>query len=94
LTDVVEAGEIAPIVRGLSIQAGAQALLDLALERDGRDNITVVMLSVPWGNKQPRKLLDKFWQWAVLGLLVLILAALLISSLAWIIIRMLVPPGL
>jgi hypothetical protein len=30
----------------------------------------------------------------VLGLLVLILAALLISSLAWIIIRMLVPPGL
>ena len=91
LTDVVDPSEIAPIVRGLSIQAGAQALVDLALERDGRDNITVVMLSVPWGNKKPKKLLDRFWQWAVLGLFVLILAALLISGLAWIIIQMIIP---
>jgi protein phosphatase len=48
LTDVVENAEIEPAVRGLDLQSAAQALVDLACERGGKDNITVVMLLVPW----------------------------------------------
>jgi serine/threonine protein phosphatase PrpC len=47
LTDVVENAEIEPAVRGLELQSAAQALVDLACRRGGKDNITVVMLLVP-----------------------------------------------
>jgi serine/threonine protein phosphatase PrpC len=48
LTDVVEDAEIEPVVRGLDIQPAAQALVDLACTRKGKDNITVVLMLVPW----------------------------------------------
>jgi protein phosphatase len=48
LTDMVEDAEIEPAVRGLDLQAAAQALVDLACARNGKDNITVVMMLVPW----------------------------------------------
>jgi protein phosphatase len=47
LTDVVEDAEIAQTVRGQDLQSAAQALVDLACARDGKDNITVVMMLVP-----------------------------------------------
>jgi serine/threonine protein phosphatase PrpC len=48
LTDLVEDAEIEPAVRGLDLQAAAQALVNLACARNGKDNITVVMMLVPW----------------------------------------------
>ena len=48
LTDVVENAEMEPALRGLELQAAAQALVDLACARGAKDNITVVMLLVPW----------------------------------------------
>ncbi len=88
LTDVIEDGEIVPTVHGLSIEAGAQTLVDLACEREGKDNITVVMLCVPWGLQQPKGILIEFWQKALLGLLGVFMAALIISGLAWVILRL------
>jgi protein phosphatase len=48
LTDVVENEEIIQVVRGLDLQSAAQALVDLACAHNGKDNITVVMMLVPW----------------------------------------------
>jgi protein phosphatase len=91
LTDVVENAEIIQAVRGLDLQSAAQALVDLACARNGSDNITVVMLLVPWGqigtkkdsqiNTQGRK----YWQWALLGLAGLILLALVGVGLIWVV---------
>ena len=47
LTNLVENVEIEPVVRGLDIQSAAQALVDLACARQGKDNITVVLMLVP-----------------------------------------------
>jgi protein phosphatase len=55
LTDVVKDAEIAQTVRGLDLQSAAQALVDLACARDGKDNITVVMMLVPWGGSGDKK---------------------------------------
>jgi protein phosphatase len=61
LTDVVENAEIAQAVRGRDLPSAAQALVDLACARNGKDNITVVMMLVPWGkleiknDLQPKK---------------------------------------
>jgi len=92
LTDVVETGEIIPALRGLSIQAGAQTLVDLACARGGKDNITVVLLLVPWGQKPLRRKEITFWQWALMGGAGVILSALLVSGLAWLILRFIFPP--
>jgi len=48
LTDVVENEEIIQTVRGMDLQSAAQALVDLACAHNGKDNITVVMMLVPW----------------------------------------------
>ena len=55
LTDVVEDAEIAQTVRGQDLQSAAQALVDLACARDGKDNITVVMMLVPWEGSGDKK---------------------------------------
>ncbi|MGB8214352.1 MAG: protein phosphatase 2C domain-containing protein [Anaerolineales bacterium] len=89
LTDMVNDGEIEPAVRGLEIQLAAQALVDLACARNGKDNITVVMMLVPWQDlltkqavhrhkKEPER---KYWLWALWGLAGLILLALVIAGL-------------
>jgi protein phosphatase len=54
LTDVVEDAEIAQTVRGLDLKYAAQALVDLACARDGKDNITVVMMLIPWGEMETK----------------------------------------
>jgi len=92
LTDVVEPQEMAPLVRGVAIQAGAQALVDLANARGGKDNVTVVILLVPRAERPPEKTERIFWQWAVIGFLGVILAALILSALAWVLLSLILPP--
>jgi serine/threonine protein phosphatase PrpC len=97
LTTVVEDAEIEPAVRGLDIQSAAQALVDLACARAGRDNITVVMMLVPWQELQTeqdvpeKKKKRRLWLWALLGLGFLLLA-LVIAGLAWTIFHFRLPP--
>jgi protein phosphatase len=89
LTDVVESAEIIQTVRGLELQSAAQALVDLACARHGRDNITVIMMLVPLDRLGTKNDLPanshglKFWQWALLGLACLILLGLLTAGLFW-----------
>ena len=61
LTDVVEDAEIEQTVKGQDLQSAAQALVDLACSREGRDNITVVLLLVPWENELPEKKAGRHW---------------------------------
>jgi len=91
LTGVVKDSEIAQTVRGQDLQSAAQALVDLACARDGKDNITVVMMLVPWEEMETKKDLQikkkgrKYWQWLFLGLAGLLLLALLIAGLIWVV---------
>lgn len=48
LTDLVNDSEIQDMLQGRTLQQSTAALIDLACERGGHDNITVVMLGVPW----------------------------------------------
>jgi uncharacterized iron-regulated membrane protein len=81
--------DLAQAVRGRDLPSAAQALVDLACARNGKDNITVVMMLVPWGkleiknDLQPKKQKRQYWRWACWGLAGLILLALLITGLAW-----------
>ena len=99
LTDMVENAEIEPTVRGLDIQSAAQALVDLACARDGQDNLTVVMMLVPWQDlpggsdlKKLEKKKSKFWQWALWGLIGLVVLALVLAGLAWAVTHFILPP--
>jgi PPM family protein phosphatase len=82
LTDVVGDHEIEPLVRGLDLQSAAQALVDQATSRKGKDNITVILMLIPSGSSSPQK--STFWFWALLGFVVLVLFALLITTGTWI----------
>jgi PPM family protein phosphatase len=89
LTDVVEDVDIEPTVRGLDLKPAAQALVDLACSRNGKDNITLVLVLVPWRNMpenqgvQAKKKLKKFWLWVVWGVAGLLLLA-LVAGLVWV----------
>lgn len=48
LTDLVGAADIAATLKGHTLQQAAQMLIDLANARGGHDNITVVLLGVPF----------------------------------------------
>ena len=97
LTDVVENAEITQAVHGLDLQAAVQALVDLACARNGKDNITVVMMLVPSGGMVMEKDLQitqkvgKYGQWVLLGLAGLILLALLIPGLIWMVYQFIRP---
>lgn len=52
LTDLVEPYEISKILQGKTLNQAAQALIDLANQRGGHDNITVVLLGMPFDKKQ------------------------------------------
>lgn len=80
LTDLVKDDEIEPAVRGLDLKAAAQTLVDLACSRNGQDNITVVLVLVPWEEIQiARK--TRFWKWAGWGLLALFVLAVFMAAL-------------
>jgi PPM family protein phosphatase len=87
LTDVVENAEIPHTVRGLNLQAAVQALIHLACVRNARDNITVIMMLVPWGESLTKpdlpiiKKARNYWLWASLSLAGLILLLLIIAGL-------------
>jgi serine/threonine protein phosphatase PrpC len=100
LTDMVENAEIEPTVRGLDLQAAAQALVDLACARDANDNITVVMMLVPWQDlpgrpdeKKKEKKPGNFWRWALWGMVGLVILALIIAGLLWVFLHFIHPPG-
>jgi protein phosphatase len=56
LTDLIQPAEILEIVSKLGREEGARALVELANQRAGHDNITLVMLEMPLAaaSKQPR----------------------------------------
>jgi protein phosphatase len=97
LTDVVENAEITQVVHGLDLQAAVQALVDLACARNGKDNITVVMMLVPSGGMvmekdlQIKQKVGKYGQWVLLGFAGLILLALLIPGLIWMVYQFIRP---
>ena len=90
---MVEDAAIEPALRGLDLQLGAQALVDLACARNEKDNITVVMMLVPWRDTLSKpdlrtgKKERKFWRWVMLSLVGLILLALVTAVLALVIIH-------
>ena len=51
LTDLLNDLEIMHMLYGRSLQQAAEALINLACERGGHDNITVVLLGLPWDPK-------------------------------------------
>ncbi len=54
LTDLVNDSEMLAALQGNTLKDAAKSLIDLANERGGHDNITVVMLGVPgWPTSQP-----------------------------------------
>jgi protein phosphatase len=95
MTDVVEDAEIEPTVHGLELQSAAQALADLAISRAGKDNITVVLMLVPWQEEPAKQDLPvkkkkrKPWLWA---LVILVLLALAIVAIAWVVFHFDLPP--
>jgi protein phosphatase len=52
LTDLVGETEIRDSLSGRTLNQAAEALINLANTRGGHDNITVVMLGVPWDGKK------------------------------------------
>jgi len=90
LTDVVANTEIEPVIRNLDIQAAAQALVDLALSRQGKDNITVLLLLVPQGSEPARK--SKFWLWVLVALAGLILLVTALAVITWLVFNYFLPP--
>jgi serine/threonine protein phosphatase PrpC len=92
LTDVVEDAEIEPTMRGLDLQAAAQSLLNLALSRKAQDNITVLLMMLPWQERSKRKK-SRFWKWALLGLAGLFLLSVLIVCIGWGVFHYVLPPA-
>ena len=97
LTDVVVDDEIEPAVRGLAPQPAAQALVDLACARQAKDNITVVLMQVPWKGREEEK--DgrrgnkerNLWMWLLIGIVSLCLLALLATCLIFVFLRYIYP---
>jgi serine/threonine protein phosphatase PrpC len=96
LTDVLEDADIELAVRGLDLRLAAQNLVDQACARGGKDNITVVLLLVPWQDirldQEANTKKRKYWLWAMWGLIGLVLLALFIAGLAWVVFHFVLPP--
>jgi PPM family protein phosphatase len=52
LTDLVSDAEILDLLRGKTLNQAALAMIDLANQRGGHDNITVLLLGMPFDKKQ------------------------------------------
>lgn len=90
LTDLVHDEEIEPAVRGLDLQTAAKTLVELACSRNGQDNITVVMVLVPWEEIHVARK-TRFWKWTVWGLVTLASVALLMTAVLLVILFYLLP---
>ena len=90
LTDHVDDDELEPAVRGLDLQTAAKKLVDLACSRGGADNITVVLVLVPWEEiRRTRK--TRFWKWVFFGLATLLFLVALMSVLLLVIFYVILP---
>ena len=77
LSDLVEGREILAAYQEQPMQAAGQALIDLANERGGHDNITLISIAVPVPAPQPAK--ARFpWRLAALSCASLVLLAVLV----------------
>jgi serine/threonine protein phosphatase PrpC len=76
LTDLVWNDEILEVVRSKpNLKEATRALIDLANQRGGHDNITVVLIGVPAGFKLGTKRRGGWLPWFLGGLAVTVLAA-------------------
>jgi len=87
LTDLVEDAEILTELTNNTPEAALKTLIDLANQRGGHDNITVVTLQVPPGKGSPQKKKSPrrkfFWlAGGILGIIAL-LAIVVIGFMAW-----------
>jgi serine/threonine protein phosphatase PrpC len=90
LTDLVSPAEIQSTLHNNPPPAAAQALVDLAMQRGGKDNITVVILKVPVvADMLTRPVRKKTYRWWALGLLIAAILILLAVVLALISVRLL-----
>jgi PPM family protein phosphatase len=92
LTDMVSDEEIEPALRGLDITPAAHNLVALACERGGHDNITVVLLLVPWG-AVPELKPGRFWKWVLIALAGLLAGILFVALATWVAFSFILPPG-
>jgi len=81
LTDVVSDSEMADLIENRELNDAAQRLIQLACSREGKDNITVVLMRMP----TPAPVPSRFWKWFWVGLGVLFSLGLLIALAAWLI---------
>ena len=56
MTDLVNDSEMLEMLQGRSLKQAGKALIDLANQRGGHDNITVVMLGIPGWDATQRRL--------------------------------------
>jgi len=82
LTDLVSDIEIRDLLRIPDARLAAQYMIDLANERGGHDNTTVILLSVPSKAVSPSKKKNARWNKMVLAAAMFFLVALILMSLA------------
>jgi protein phosphatase len=92
LTDVVNDDDIAQTIRGRDLQPAAQALVELACQRTGQDNITAILLLVPW-TPAPARRASRFWIYLLWGVIALVFMALLIALGSWLVFGVWLPPS-
>ncbi len=66
LTDLVADHEILSAYRHMQIQEAMQFLINLANQRGGYDNITIIAIQVPEGIQQTKK--KRSWLWGAAGI--------------------------
>ena len=89
LTDLVWNDEILEIVRARSsLKESTRALVDLANERGGHDNITVILIGVPANIRKAEKKKEAGWiPWAIGGAISLIVLLIVASVLTFSLLR-------
>jgi serine/threonine protein phosphatase PrpC len=97
LTDMASDHEILERVRsrgisGAALQSAAQGLVDLAVERNGPDNITAVLLAVPGTARRKKKKINP-WVWALVGVAFVCLLAAVLAAGGWLAFGVLLPPS-
>jgi serine/threonine protein phosphatase PrpC len=90
LTDMVGDEDIVSTLNLLDLKVAAQDLVDLACSHQGGDNITVVLIRLPWEDAPEKK--SRFWVWFLLGLVVLLLVTLVVILAAWAVFNFILPP--
>jgi len=81
LTDLVTDEEMHAAVKGRNLQMEAQRLIDLANDRGGHDNVTVILIAVP--SKKGRTHKRSTWPWIVACIAGIILIAVVWLALTW-----------